>query len=155
MPAQQNKRHGMPGTINMKTFEQFLDEQNAKIPLDGQYGVKMALKRAKNASDVTKKAKDANPTHKMPAGSSQHAAYSESEFQAMDEYLLLNELIEMGISKHPSKPGKHIISVKHVTSSIPTQWPHEREVDSDKVEAHVAMIKKSYGDHVKIMKYEA
>lgn len=79
----------------MKTFEQFLEAAVARIPLEGQYGVKMALKRAKNQSDVTRKVRAANPTHRMPHGSSQHAAYSENE-----------DLGEMVIRSSVDGPGK-------------------------------------------------
>lgn len=79
----------------MKTFEEFLSEEDAKIPLEGKYGVRMILKRVKNQSDNTRKVKAANPTHKMPAGMSQHAAYSESE-----------DLSEMVVRSSADGPGK-------------------------------------------------
>lgn len=62
----------------MKTFEQFLEDTKT-IPVDGQYGVKMALKRVKNASAHTKALRKAVPDHKLPHNSSAFAAYSESE----------------------------------------------------------------------------
>lgn len=64
----------------------------------------------------------------------------------------VNEMITVGISKHPSKPGHHIISVKHA-SSMPTQFPHERVIPSHEVDAAVAKMKKYYGDKINFVKY--
>ena len=120
-----------------------LDEEEKSIKA---VDVKTALKNVKNASSHTKKMIKANPTQKMPHGSSRHAAYSE-EFELDESVKIIDrdsdldqEHFKLSVNGKPVHFVHHNYEGGHATDSkqdihyqVKNQLKHLSDADKKKV----------------------